>query len=274
MNAPDGSINWTSANQRLLVAEFGTVCGGDWFMVPVAMEPGMLCRVKEVTVRDSFGRLHPVRSVAAMDGPARTWRFFELSGDRSLQEGAGSPWLFVAPVLASAEESAPIEEVKLVRDEGANLGFAIEAVIEDPLGRPVERTVQAARRGRAPAARADRWAYAIESEVPPHWIPLVPVRMGTSAQYRLRRGRLQGWDLLPPEAAAGARGTLLQPGAPLIIPEEEVPREGVRVTRSWQLARRPDGSLALWIGRRKRPGKRDARSGLRFDWIIGAGRGR
>ena len=41
------------------------------------------------------------------------------------------------------------------------------------------------------------------------------------------------------------------PGQALALYEEEVPREGIRVTRSYQYTRWFDGSTHLWIGRRK-----------------------
>jgi hypothetical protein len=50
--------------------------------------------------------------------------------------------------------------------------------------------------------------------------------------------------------------------------EEEVPREGVRVTRVYQYTRWCDGSSHLWIGRRKRIGRGEGSSGLRFDVLL------
>jgi hypothetical protein len=47
--------------------------------------------------------------------------------------------------------------------------------------------------------------------------------------------------------------------------EEEVPREGARVTRSYQYTRWLDGSTLLWVGRRKGAGRGEGLSGLRFD---------
>ena len=49
------------------------------------------------------------------------------------------------------------------------------------------------------------------------------------------------------------------------MPEEEVPREGARITRAYQLARWMDGSTYLWLGRRKTVGRGEGSSGLRFD---------
>jgi hypothetical protein len=47
--------------------------------------------------------------------------------------------------------------------------------------------------------------------------------------------------------------------------EEEIPREGARVTRAFQYARWFNGVPLLWIGRRKQPGRGEGSSGLKFD---------
>jgi hypothetical protein len=49
--------------------------------------------------------------------------------------------------------------------------------------------------------------------------------------------------------------------------DEEIPNEGARVTRSYQYARWIDGSVHLWLGRRKVPGRGPGSSGLRFDTL-------
>ena len=55
------------------------------------------------------------------------------------------------------------------------------------------------------------------------------------------------------------------PQQPVVLREEEVPREGARVTRAYQLARWFDGTTFLWLGRRKSVGRGEGSSGLRFD---------
>jgi hypothetical protein len=62
-----------------------------------------------------------------------------------------------------------------------------------------------------------------------------------------------------------ALGRILESGEKLSLFEEEVPREGVRVTRSYQFTRWIDGSSHLWVGRRKDVGRGEGSSGLRFD---------
>jgi hypothetical protein len=60
---------------------------------------------------------------------------------------------------------------------------------------------------------------------------------------------------------------VLRPGRALRLHEEEIPRTGAVVTRHWQLARGPDGRLHAWLARRKRPGRGERGSGLRYDAI-------
>jgi hypothetical protein len=62
-----------------------------------------------------------------------------------------------------------------------------------------------------------------------------------------------------------ARGRILEAGQQLSLFEEEVPREGVRVTRSYQFTRWIDGSSQIWVGRRKGVGRGEGSSGLQFD---------
>jgi hypothetical protein len=50
--------------------------------------------------------------------------------------------------------------------------------------------------------------------------------------------------------------------------EEEVPRAGVTVERIWKYARWYNGQILLWTARRKRIGRGEGSSGLRFDVIL------
>jgi hypothetical protein len=53
----------------------------------------------------------------------------------------------------------------------------------------------------------------------------------------------------------------------LALREDEVPREGARATRAYQLTRWIDGTTLLWLGRRKGVGRVEGSSGLRFDTV-------
>ena len=81
----------------------------------------------------------------------------------------------------------------------------------------------------------------------------------------------QGNDLLGIEIRP--RTELLREGLgripvpPFLIHEEEVPRSGINVYRTWQRTRWYDGSIYTWLGRRKTTGRGQANSGMRFDQI-------
>jgi hypothetical protein len=266
---------------RAAVAAYGAVAGDNWFLVSCRLPSGVLVRGREVRVLDTFGRAHTIRSCAEEDGAARVWRFFELTGDASagddLRVGPGEreddadttcPWLFLPPVLAGRTESRPIEEVALLRDEAANLGWAAELRVESAAGRIVDRAALArAALEPAPGASSDAWRYRLSTPVPDHHVPLVPV-VTDDGGLALRRGRLavavDGGDL----TTRGAIGSILEPDAPLFIHDEEIPATGATVTRTWQMARTGDGGIVVWVGRRKSAGRPRRSSGLGFDQVI------
>jgi hypothetical protein len=268
---------------RLLVAEFATVYSDDWFLVPVRFPIGCLARVERISVRNTFGERHTVRSCAEWDEErpgGRAFAFFELSGDLSAANDA-APWLPLVPSLSSTLHGGPLEAVSFVRDEAANLAWAIEGRIETVGGRSLSRRLTAKHAARRDArARTERtstgagdedapWRYRLQTPVPPYWIPLVPERPDPrSAAVVLRRARmLAGGELEDPQEV-GAKGTLLTPARPFVLHEEEIPRGGVQVTRQWQVARGADGSLHLWMARRKRPGRGERGSGLQYDTML------
>jgi hypothetical protein len=237
---------------RLLLVEAATLYGNDWYTVPCEGVPlGSLVRVTEVAVTDSFGIASPSRPFAA--AAPEEWRMFELAG------GDGRGEILLPPVLATRIDAPALEEVALARDEQANMAWAIERVVASRSGRPLRRQEQEqrARPPERPAGEPDRpLSYRLASRVPAHWLPLLP-RDGKLVLGAMRR---DGRDPIGPE------GRLLLTGAaPLEIADEEVPWNGVVVTRAWQHARWTDGSTHAWIGRRKQPGAGDTSSGLRFD---------
>ena len=71
----------------------------------------------------------------------------------------------------------------------------------------------------------------------------------------------------PPDRPEPAPRCSAIPTTPLLIPEEEVPREGAVVRRSFQAARWHDGRLFVWLAHRKSVGRGEGSSGLRFDTL-------
>jgi hypothetical protein len=271
----DGAVYWGGIEggpedlARYLVASFATASGNDWFLVPVDLPYGALAQVTSVRVRDSFDGVHPVVATAVLDHKRlqarRRFRVFELTGDAAPAAGL-APRLFVPPSLPAHEQSDPLEEVLLLRDEVANLAWAAERLVESPAGRAASR---AARTGVEPVSQQPApgaWTYDLSSPVPAYFVPLVPVRIRESAGIRLQRGRMA-----TEAGPSGARGILLEPARRLLLHEEGVPASGVRVTRAYQMCRGADALVYMWSGRRKTPGARLPAPGLVHDVLhIGA----
>jgi hypothetical protein len=126
---------------RMLVIEFALVYADDWHLVPLELPLGTLTRIRSLRVHDVFGAGGPEAIDPAVELGASeqdTWQLFTLADARASQGSAPAPALFLPPSLGDREESAPIEEVRFVRDEGANMVFAIEKALRNGLGNPVD----------------------------------------------------------------------------------------------------------------------------------------
>jgi hypothetical protein len=270
---------------RLLLVEFALVYGNDWFVVPVEIAVGSLCQIGSLIVTNTFGERMLISHTTAVDGPQSPWRMFVLSQDvRSTDAGNPNPAdamrfqdvFFLPPVLGQSLEAPSLEEVLLLRDEMANMAWAVERLVESPINCPVNRFEAFQERRRrlertvgSPSSNqpspTTTLAYRLGTDVPDYWIPLLPVQDGSAI--RLRRGSLPRTDSESVVDVLEPQGVILEPGQELLLQDEEVPREGARVTRSYQYARWIDGSTHLWIGRRKQPGRGEGSSGLRFDTV-------
>ncbi len=257
---------------KLFFLHFATVFGGDWFWAPIdAVPAGSLCRVDRLVVTDTFGRETEVLPFTG--GGAGDWRMFELAH----RDGDRSPGLLFLPsALPSTLESSPLEDVRVFRDELANLAWAVEHTVEGPMGRPLDRheAIQRSRReaelheGEAPAppAGAPPLAYSLASTVPPNWFPLIP-RAEQSNGDVVARWLVRGAMRRDDDGVFEPEGRLLEPGRPLALYDEEVPRTGTRIVRVWQQGRAPSGRTHLWLGRRREIGRGEGSSGLAFDRV-------
>lgn len=260
---------------RLPWLQYALLHAANWFLVPVDLPIGTLSCISRLEVTDTFGQTHVVGPAGAED--PRAPRLFQLSR-------AGDPAapaldaLFLPPVLGPSLHGPPLEEVRLFRDEMANMAWAVERLVEGPAGKPLDRQelhdcLQRDDAGGGSVspelAEGAEDAYLLATTVPDHWIPLVPVRLpGTSRSIRLRRGQMlrpnSGDDAIS-GLASRPMGRIIGGDEPLLLYDEQIPRAGVRFTRAFQYARWSDGSAHLWIGRRRGPGRGEGSSGLRYD---------
>ena len=248
---------------RMLLSEFALLYSDDWFVIPVQLAVGTIARVDSLVVTDTFGVRTHIGEAAHGD-----WDMFRLAA-----AGPAHALFVLPPTLADTQEGAPVEEVVLLRDENANVVWGVERLVESAAGTAVDRHAQylaalraAAERPVAPAL----WppdppgdlSYRLRAGVPPaHWLALLaqPPPPGEAGGLRLVLGAL-----------ADDAGTPIRPAGELLgatdwLAAEEVPRDGIRVVRQWQLARGSDGATHLWRTRRKLTGRGEAASGLRYD---------
>jgi hypothetical protein len=189
---------------------------------------------------------------------------FTMSTNRA--DGTADSRLFVPPALTQVAEGALLERVHFLRDEMANMVWGVENIVPSALG-DGEDGYAVAREVAAPAPPAPLHPtpapvrYVLGTDVPANWIPFLPIHVaGSSRSIQLQRARMPG-------ANRGPRGRVLSVAPPYFVNEEEVPRAGKIVTRSYQRARWLDGSTFLWIGRRVTAGKGEGSSGLAFDQL-------
>ncbi len=263
---------------HLLMIEYASAYGNDWFVLPLTLPVGSVTRVDSLVVTDTFG----VRSlVRPLNDPALPPAFFSM-WQPSLKRRATSadPQMvanrfFLPPTLSRTLDSGPLEDVLFMRDEMANLAWAIERTVESPIEQPAQCYDA---RGSAPRPPAPNNTplprYLLSSEVPHNWIPLLPVQVPNPLQpnatgqilSRLKRGAVLQTDGTTTRHAA--TGEVLRSVADLLLYDEEVPREGARITRQRRLARWIDGSTWLWTGFRSHVGQGEGASALRFDQLI------
>lgn len=260
---------------RMLLMEFSLVFGNDWFVVPLRLPVGAFFRATTFNVIDTFGVTTAVQR--SRNAPGSPWSVFELTGSNVARDQ-----FLLAPTLAQSLQGESVEEVALFRDEMANLAWGVERRVQGPSGDAYDRNTEASQRPahqtftEPPSDAA--LVYRLATSVPDHWIPLVPVpadnsTTGVTPVIQLQRRTILRTDVDGSRRAVHPRGLLLRTDprlpptdeAPLRIEEEEVPREGAVVERAFQFARWFDGRSLLWLGRRKRPGRGEGASGLRFD---------
>lgn len=248
---------------HLLFAEFGLICSNDWLLLPYPLDVNTLCEIKGIVVTDVFGQKTFIR--AAGRGTESNWQRWAMfhHTNTSDAEATNSNAFYLAPAITQSLEGEPFEQVNFLRDEMANMIWAVEKVVLSQAGKGVSGDEMAWKEGNistAPAAAASV-QYVLGTSVPDNWIPFIPVHIaGSNSEIRLQRAKMPG--------AKGALSTVLtEKPAPYYIDEEIISRSGVQVSISAQRARWHNGKTYLWFGRKKEAGKGEGWSNLKFDQI-------
>jgi len=285
----DGATNFgdirpdTTDLAKLILIEFGLVYANDWFVVPYTLPSGAIVHVDGVAVTNVFGERIWIEPAGSRGGDA--WQRWAMFLQNRIGAGPVDTSLVLFPSAVKVDDAPPIEEVMLLRDEIANMVWAVENTIPLPTGEP-KRGSEAGRETRTffeqrvpppttpPPPPAAPIRYDLMNTVPEHWIPFIPVhRPGESRSIQLQRAALlRTIENDPtPLAKVHPRTALMREGLPTRRPyflhEEEVPRAGVIVTQRYRRTRWHDGRPWLWLGVRKQTGRGEGGSGLGFDRV-------
>jgi hypothetical protein len=290
----DGTTNFggikpgTTDLAKLLLIEFGLVYANDWFLTPFRLPAGSLSRVRGLAVTNVFGERFWIDPAGkGLDDSWETWRMFSLNikGDATVPADLA---LLLPSSTPKIQEGPALEEVALVRDEMANMVWAVEKKVPLPHGRskPGFEAATETRRcferlaGLAPTPEPEpEWRAAIRylamNTVPENWIPFIPVHdPGSNRQVRLQRAAMPRFlkgeanpARVEPRTNLLREGLEATPKLPYFVHEEEVPRAGIQVSQAFQRTRWYGGKVFTWLGVRKTTGRGEGSSGLGFDRI-------
>ena len=215
-------------------------------------------------VGDDFGEQSLLLSAGrGIEDQWQRWSMFTMSSAPS--SAVADNRFFLPPAIAKVQEALPVE--KVLRDEMANMAWAIERVVPSGLGLGINGYTVAATDAIAtplpplhPTEASAR--YVLGTDVPNNWFPFIPVHVpGSSRSIQLQRARMPG-------TARVRRTAILNPPTPYYINEEEVPRAGKIATAMYKRSRWLGGTTITWLGRRVTTGKGEGSSGLAFDKVV------
>ncbi|RYF48987.1 MAG: hypothetical protein EOO27_34460 [Comamonadaceae bacterium] len=240
----------------LLVAEFALTYGNDWLVVPIDVPFGSLATVESVIYTTTFGERYVVKPTAAVSADGH-WRMYTITAP----DGSAIDGLLVPPSAVAVQDGEAIEEVLFLRDEMANMVWAVERNVQGPTGaafsRAYERDQPNTSAGPVQTAAMD---YRLQPGIPARWIPYLPMSKGYRAIELVQAA-------MPDQHGNPVRpvSMILQRNDVKMIDDAEVPREGVIVRRQPAVARRSDGAYIRWTTRRVAIGRGEGASKLSFD---------
>lgn len=274
---------------KLLLMQFGLVYANDWFLIPFTLPIGSLATIKGMSVTNTFGeRFWIEASGSGNDNNWQRWNMFNLKTKGSNLSNANTG-ILLAPSSIKVQESNPLEEVCLIRDEMANMVWGLETIVSLPNGfgqKGNESGLQVRQFhknlinnglnvGTDPFKA--KISYLAMTSVPENWIPFIPVhKANDNREIQLQRSSMlriiEGDPAKPikvkPKTGILRHGLDETPPNAFYLHEEEVPRAGVRVSQAFQRTRWTNGEVFTWLGMQKYTGRGEGNSGLAFDQIV------
>ena len=204
-----GNLNAKTTDQLLLLfAELGLIYGNDWFVIPYSMQVNTLCEIKGLVITDVFGDRTLVQAAdEGDDNNWQRWSMFNLSNKNEM--GQYNRQFFLPAALTQTLESEPIEQVNFMRDEMANMVWAVEDWIPDATGMGINGNDAADKTGIVPPPIPGSTAsirYVLGTTVPENWIPFLPVHQpGSIQQIHFQRAAMPKFGT-PPKRRDQSKG--------------------------------------------------------------------
>ncbi|SKB39580.1 hypothetical protein SAMN05660776_0939 [Salegentibacter holothuriorum] len=297
----DGNVNFgdikpdTTDVNKLLFLEFGLIYANDWFVVPLTLPAGSIAEIKGLSVTNVFGEKLWIEAAGkGLDDDWKRWNMFALSQKGEQQEPADNS-LLILPTVEKIQQGKPLEEVFFLRDEVANMVWAIEKKIPLPTGstkqgaeaadelhdyyqKILDRSIISSSVQEFNPEYQAKIRYEIMNSVPENWIPFIPVHLsGNNREIQLQRASMPRIlknadpgqaEKVKPRTQLLREGLDQHPVEAYMLYEEEVPRAGLQVHQNFQRARWYNGKVINWFGSGKQTGRGQGHSGLAFDRIV------
>jgi hypothetical protein len=274
-----------------MLLEFSFIYSNDWFVFPLQHTVGDIRELKKLEVIDSFGITSSAEPVIDKNENKQGWEVFTLSAPAG--EYSDGRIFYLPNTLYSALQSEAYESVSFLRDEMANLVWAIEKKYQkdgevinrndevldrDDMDKSAEESISPLYWDSINQTMVDLSGFPDENQLgsdflspiasyspkkfpPAHWIPYQPKQTDEVAgAYNLRRSRTMENTKLPQY-----KGRILSESK--CIYEEEITRTGIEINRYYQLALDSNGAVHCWRSRDKKVDTKRALSGMRFDSI-------
>lgn len=198
-----------------VVMRYTTMYANDWMLFPLETQIGKYITVNGINVIDTFGDEYKIDSSKRAGASENLGKFEEqwqmfTNSSKGNRRVSGLNGLYYAPQLAATIEGKPIEEVKVLRDEMANMVWGVENVVPDGCGGTLDAEFYATQLGTIvndyneagiPVHEPDnivfgqntdvvvekndsnvakaKFSYQLQSSVPFNWIPFIPQRLVT-----------------------------------------------------------------------------------------------
>lgn len=271
---------------KMMVANFGQIFSNDWLIVPLKVRAGSFCEIENLLVTDVFGKHSLIKPAGTgQDNNWQRWSMFNLN-IKGEEPVPGDIRLFIPPTVINRLESEPLEKVVFLKDEMANMVWAIEEIVSDGVkggieGKLAELQLHSYYTNKGTYVANENIVnlndasikFKLMNSLPENWIPFIPVKDlgaidGRSIKYR-RATFKRVVNNIDTDENVTPRTSLLKPNGSnaYYINEEEILKPGVIVSTNYQRTRWYNGKVVTWIGRNRINGRGQGKSGLKFDFI-------